>query len=203
MGKPLNLIGQRFGRLVVTEQAPNRNQKRTWVCVCDCGNVIVTTTQNLRKGDTKSCGCYKHDLTVERLTIHGETHTRLHNIWKAMRRRCCDVKYSDYKYYGERGITVCDEWKDDFLTFKEWSVANGYSSNLTLDRIDPNKAYMPLNCRWVSMKAQCNNRRNNVNYTYNGEEHTLSEWSERLKIPYHRLYMRLYNGWDFAKAISE
>lgn len=207
MAKPLNLIGERFGRLVVKEQAPNtgsgRNQKRRWVCACDCGNTIVTTTQNLRKGDTKSCGCYKHDSTIKRLTVHGDSHSRLHNIWKTMRRRCNDTNYQDCKYYGGRGISVCDEWSNSFETFREWALSNGYASDLTIDRINSDGMYSPANCRWASMKVQSNNRRNNVICILNGVSHTLSEWADITNIPYHTLYMRLYNGWTFEKAITK
>lgn len=205
MGKPLNLIGERFGRLVVVSCAGSRGEgrsaKRYWNCVCDCGNTITTTTQSLRKGDTRSCGCLKIDLTKERMTKHGDTGTHLHNVWKTMRRRCYDVNHNDYKWYGSRGVYVCDEWKDNYLAFKEWAENNGYREDLTIDRIDSDGAYSPDNCRWVSMKEQCNNRHSSIFYTFNGQTHTLAEWSEIYDIPYSRLYSRLHRGIDFSEAI--
>ena len=204
VGRPLDLTGCRFGRLVVIEQVPTSalDNKRRWLCRCDCGNTLITTTQNLRKGDTKSCGCFKHDSTVARMLKHGDTGTHLYNVWKAKRKRCYNDRNTDYKYYGGRGIRVCDELNSDFESFKRWAVSHGYSPELTIDRINSDKDYSPSNCRWITMKSQCNNRRNNITYSFNNETHTLSEWSEIADIPYHTLYMRLHNGWDFNKAIT-
>lgn len=112
---------------------------------------------------------------------HGQCGTRLYNIFRGMKKRCYNKNCKDFYKYGGRGITVCDEWKDSFQAFYDWSIANGYFDNLTIDRIDNNKGYSPDNCRWVDIKTQSNNTRKNVFLTYNGETMTLAEWGEKIK----------------------
>lgn len=208
MSVPIDLTGQRFGRLLVLSQAENRTSagdptgRRCWNCICDCGNKLTATTMDLRKGDVKSCGCYKHDATLERMTTHGESKTRLYKIWKAMRRRCYDTKVKSYDRYGGRGITVCKEWDDSYEAFRDWSLAHGYDDTLSIDRIDCDGNYEPDNCRWTTMKEQSNNRKNSRFITYNGETHTIAEWSDVTGISYHTLYMRLYNGYTIERALA-
>lgn len=208
MGAPLDLTNNKFGRLLVIEKAPNRimgngDSRRAWLCMCECGNKVVATTLDLRKGDVKSCGCLKQELDAKRRTIHGEHGTHLHNVWCAMRRRCRNENSKDYIHYGGRGIKVCSEWDKDFTCFKNWALSNGYSEELTIDRINVDGNYEPNNCRWTSMKAQSNNRSNSRFVTYNGETHTIQEWSEILNIPYNTLYMRLKNGWSVDRALNK
>lgn len=208
MGAPLDLTNQKFERLHVVERAPNRimpngDSRRAWLCRCDCGNEIVATTIDLRKGDVKSCGCIKKELDKVKLATHGDHGTHLHNVWCAMRRRCNNKKNRDFHHYGGRGINVCHEWESDYLCFKRWALSNGYSENLTIDRIDVDGDYTPANCRWVSMKEQANNRSNSRYVTYNGEVHTIQEWSEIVNIPYSTLYMRFRNGWSADEALHK
>jgi len=202
----IDLSGQRFGRLLVIQRAPENStlgKRRTqWLCRCDCGNDHIAATGDLRKGDTQSCGCLKRELDVSRNKRHGESGTKLHNIWKAMNRRCTDAKLSDYHYYGGRGIRVCNEWRDDYCTFRKWALSHGYQNGLTIDRIDTNGNYEPSNCRWVTHREQCNNRRSNRMFTHNGVSASIQQWSDRTGIPYSTLYMRLRNGWRFEDAIS-
>lgn len=113
---------------------------------------------------------------------HGMTETRLYRIWCSMKVRCYSKTNPRYKEWGGRGITMCAEWKDSFLAFYKWSVENGYNDELTIDRIDNNGNYEPSNCRWATLKEQANNTRRNHFITFNGETHTISEWSERLGI---------------------
>lgn len=206
MGKPLDLQGCRFGRLKIVSQAankimPNGDSRRAWFCECDCGNTIVVTTRDLQKGDVKSCGCLKREVDKKRNYLHGEHGSHLHNVWVAMRRRCANKKNADYHRYGGRGISVCAEWQDDYIAFRDWAISNGYSSSLTIDRIDVNGDYSPENCRWVTMKDQCNNRSNNAIICSNGISHTISEWAEIVNLPYTTLYMRFRNGWDAERAL--
>ena len=156
-----NIIGERFGRLVViAESTERRNNQLCWICRCDCGKITEPIMGgNLRSGHTKSCGCKK--------TKHGKYNTRLYQVWHGMKKRCHCKTDQAYKNYGGRGITVCDEWKNDFSSFEKWAFANGYDETAkqgecTLDRIDVNGNYEPSNCRWVDMKTQQNNRRNNI-----------------------------------------
>lgn len=161
MSKKIDLLGQRFGRLTVIEESPVRiNQQVCWICKCECGNITKPILAgNLKKGHTKSCECLR--------TKHNMHKTRLYEVWHAMKDRCYNSHKKAYKNYGGRGITVCEEWRNDFKAFHSWAIANGYDPNAkqgecTLDRIDVNGNYEPTNCQWVSMKVQQNNRRNNI-----------------------------------------
>ena len=134
---------------------------------------------------------------------HGMCNTRLYCIWKGIKQRCFDTKFKEYKYYGGRGIKVCNEWRTDFMAFYNWAMANGYKDALTIDRINVNGNYEPSNCRWICQKEQQNNRRNNRLITYNGETHTISEWAEIKNINANTLWQRLcrYN-WGIEKTLE-
>lgn len=127
-------------------------------------------------------------------TTHGETDTRLYNIWLAMKRRCDTPSLKAYPDYGGRGITVCDEWVNSYEAFRDWSIANGYDETLTIDRIDNNGNYEPENCRWVDCVAQANNRRSNVILELNGESHNITEWARILGKNPKTLYSRRQSG---------
>ena len=159
-----DLTGQRFGRLTVIERAGSNKQKRvTWCCRCDCGREHIVASSYLINGDIRSCGCSKSEQLIERNTKHGKAGTRLYTVWANMIQRCTDPKHTHYCRYGGRGITVCDEWRNDFRAFCEWATENGYDENApkgqcTLDRINNDKGYGPDNCRWVDMVTQRHNR---------------------------------------------
>lgn len=134
---------------------------------------------------------------------HGGQGTRLYRIWKSMRQRCRDPHCNRYYIYGGKGVKVCQEW-DDFACFRQWALENGYSDNLTIDRINVDGDYEPSNCRWVSNIVQQNNRSTNRRLSFMGEEHTLSEWSRLTGIRAHTIRARIeQQHWSVARALTE
>lgn len=196
-----NLIGKRFSYLTVIDVAGiNKNGKRNWVCKCDCGNVVTKVGSSLISGNTKSCGCKKNSMVSQQKTKHKHYGEKIYIIWIAMKGRCYNKKNISYKDYGERGIQVCDEWKNDFMAFYEWANKNGYIEGLSIDRVDFNGNYCPDNCRWVSKEFQQSNKRNNKYITYQGKTMTIPQWSRYLGVPYERLRGRLDRGWSIEDA---
>lgn len=214
MTKPKqNLCGQKFGRLEVICQAedyiyPNGKRRTQWKCLCDCGNTVIVEGSNLKKGNSKSCGCLNDELIATRSIKHGDRHTKLYCIWTNMKTRCNNQNSKEYDLYGGRGISVCEEWNNSYSAFKEWAIDSGYfdkvkSGNCSIDRIDVNKGYCPDNCRWATAKEQANNRQNTIYITFNNETKTLSEWATFLNIKYHTLFARIYRlGWSVEKAFT-
>ena len=120
-----------------------------------------------------------------------------------MKYRCSNPSRREYRIYGGRGIKVCDEWKE-FESFMRWAVNNGYSEELTLDRIDNDGNYTPSNCRWASRRTQALNKSTNRYITHNGQTKTITQWATENNIPYYVLKKRIdILNWDFERAISE
>ena len=134
---------------------------------------------------------------------HGERYSRLYAIWCHMKARCCNSNNHAYNLYGGRGITICDEWKNNYSAFKDWAINNGYKDNLTIDRIDVNGNYEPKNCKWATRKEQANNTRTNRYITYNNETHTLAEWSDITGIQRDVIKSRIEKGWNLDDVFSK
>ena len=134
--------------------------------------------------------------------MHRMSNTRLHQIWRGMKRRCNSTTYDGYKYYGGRGIKVCEEWRNSFQAFYDWSISNGYTDELTIDRINVNGNYEPSNCRWTTMKVQANNRTDNHVVTINGQSKTLTEWADVYGIKQDTMYHRINRGWTAERALT-
>ena len=192
MSKKLDITGQTFGRLKVIEYAgQDKNKKTKWLCKCECGNFVVCLSNNLRKGNTKSCGCLQKEKTIDASTIHGMRKNRIYNIWSLMKNRCSD---KNVKNYGGRGISVCDEWKNDFIAFCDWANKNGYADDLTIDRIDNNGNYEPSNCRWITPQEQSKNRRTNHIVICDGKKYLITEISKIIGCSRHTIARRLERG---------
>lgn len=210
--KRKDITGQKFGKLKVvsfayTKKGNGRNYHSFYNCVCECGNACVVEGAKLRNGHTQSCGCYRHERQVEANTKHKGRYTKLYVVWCNMKGRCYNPKYQRFNTYGARGITVCEEWKNDFGTFQKWAEKNGYNpeskrGECTLDRIDNNKGYSPDNCRWVTNQIQANNKSTNIFITYKGKTKTLAEWSKEIGIKPDTIKNRIKNGWSIEKTFE-
>lgn len=202
----LNLEGQRFGQLVALEHiASTKHGHAKWKCACDCGNITYVPTNKLTSGRTQSCGHTKFG--KRNGAFPARDNPRLYTVWLDIKGRCYNSNKDNFKYYGGKGITVCDEWIASFNTFCEWALANGYKESAkpgecTIDRIDPNGNYTPDNCRFVSQIVQANNTTANRYISYNGETKTLSEWARHYGIKWCTLKYRLDQGWGMDKAVN-
>lgn len=215
-----DLTGKRVGKLTALRPGINpRTGKSAWLCKCDCGNEVYVSMENFREGGQISCGCARFDIgryNIEHKTTHGassktgshsEDH-RLYSVWLGIRERCNKPSSSSYKYYGGRGIKICDEWNNSFEAFRDWAYSTGYdrvapTHACTIDRIDVNGDYCPENCRWATAKQQSNNKRNNKFFTIGSETHTMAEWCEIRNVSKRLVKDRVSRGWDIERALSE
>lgn len=195
MGKFIDITGERYGKLV----AVNPTDKRTksggviWVFKCDCGNTKISPANSVKSGLIKSCGCLCH--------THGMTGTRLFNIWVDMRQRCYNKNYPQFYLWGGKGVKVCDEWLQDFMTFYNWAIENGYANNLSIERKDSNGNYEPSNCKWATPKEQARNISTNRMVTIDGETKGLSEWLDTSPITISTFYKRKNKGMTDKEAL--
>ncbi len=199
-----DLTGQKFGRLTVIrwlEKSDRKTRQYNWLCKCDCGNEVIASANKLKTGLQVSCGCRKHENDVEfgqRNRKYIYTYKRLYSVYKAIVDRCCNPDAKQWDNYGGREITICDEWlgENGYDNFALWAMTHGYDpeadqGECTIDRKDNDGNYEPDNCRWITAKEQANNKRTNIYIEYEGEVHTMAEWSEILDIPYRFLHWRM------------
>jgi len=164
MGKLIDLTGKKFERLTVIERVGrSKDYQAVWLCICDCGTEKRVRSRDLKKGNTKSCGCLRLENFIKRSITHGHRKERLYGVWSKIKERCYNPNNKSYKRYGGRGIKMCEQWKMDYLAFREWALSNGYDKDApfgecTIDRIDNDKGYSPDNCRWVDMLTQRKNQ---------------------------------------------
>lgn len=192
MGKFQDLTGKRFGKLTVLGRVGDVGKNTAWLCKCDCGEIKNILSYNLSSGKSKSCGCVRSAKLKKYATTHGESKTRLYQIYKGMKQRCNNANNPAYDYYGGKGVSVCNEWSGDFVKFKEWAIVNGYKQGMSIDRINPNGDYCPANCRWVSLQKQQNNKLNSMFVTIDNERLTIAEWADKNKTNKQTLYSKFY-----------
>lgn len=196
-----NLAGKRFGKLVAGES--ERRQSRWYVAVtCDCGTSNHVLYQHLIGGQTKSCGCGIGEANSLRSRTHGESRrTPEWTLWNHIKQRCGNPNHSHYAYYGARGITVCQEWRDSYEVFLA-HVGRRPSAKHQLDRINNDGNYEPGNVRWATKTEQMNNRRNNHFVEWNGQRRTIAQWSQALGVPFARIRTRLKRGWSIERTLT-
>lgn len=192
MTRVKDLTGMRFGRLVVVELIGKAaNGKYQWKCKCDCGNYTIVKGNSLTTDHTKSCGCLEKETKREVNTIHGLRRHPLYKVWLNMKDRCYNPNNSHFKYYGGKGITVCNEWKDNFKLFYDWMINNGYEKGMSIDRIDNSLEYSPDNCRVIPFNKQSSNRTTNYAIIHGGVPYTVAELAKLLNVKSPTLYSRL------------
>lgn len=192
----MDLVGQKFGRLRVIGYSGESRTRSMFSCECDCGEICIVLGNRLKNGHTKSCGCYSRDIQSMVHKIHGLSNGKdqLYSIWRTIKARCSNQNTWNYNRYGGRGISICDEWKDDPKNFIEWCRKNGYKQGLSIDRKDNDGNYEPDNCKFSTPKEQARNRRNTVLHEFNGESKTIAEWAEVLGYSVNTLATRYARG---------
>lgn len=196
--------GMIFGKLMLTGKCIHGYSVE---CICECGNTIWANWDAVKRGRCKSCGCLlRANGHTETPNIkHGLTNHPIYDVFHGMRARCYNKNKERYPYYGGSGVVICPEWKDNFLAFFEWSMANGWEPGLTIDRY-PNKKgnYEPSNCRWTTDKRQRRNKNNAKMVNAFGEEKCLADWidDDRCVVSYKVALKRLRRGWDGDKTFT-
>lgn len=194
--------GEVFGRLtaikLITRDLTSNNN-HIWLFRCACGITKSIKIQQVRSGNTSSCGCIAREALIKRNTSHGLSKTSEYKTWKDMRQRCYNKNNKEYANYGARGITVCSRW-DDFSKFLE-DMGGRPSTLHTIDRIDVNLGYCPENCRWADIDTQSNNKRTTPKIKYNGKEQTISQWCREYGIDVSKVQYRIKQGMTLEKAL--
>lgn len=197
MSDQFDLIGQTFCNLTVTERSETIKKRRMWKCSCKCGGERVVAGKYLRNGDVKSCGCLRGYASTHSNCSHGEasiyTRTPEYDTWSHMKNRCLNTKNKDFKWYGGRGIKICERWLnsyEDFLSDMGRRPAGG-----TLDRKDSNGDYCKDNCRWITIQEQQRNKRSNHLITINGVTKILEDWCLDFHISRKTVHGRINLGW--------
>lgn len=186
-----DVVGNKYGSLTVVEELMRQRRSRMVLVQCDCGNRTMVDLNNLESGNTKSCGCVGRKKTSELRRTHGLSKHLLYGVLGNIRSRCTNPNVDEYKNYGARGICICKEWLNDFLSFYNWCIKNGWREGLTVERIDNDGHYEPLNCKIAPDSVQARNKRNNIYLEYNGRNMVVADWSNELGIPFTTITQRL------------
>lgn len=211
MSKSKVVFGEIYGRWTVTADLGTKMDNgtyRTLVQVrCECGEVKEQFYSVLKKGLSKSCGCLRkevcRDMRLNSEHKHDLSNHPIYQIWRGMKDRCLNPNSASYKRYGGRGITVCAEWIDDFLSFYSWALNNGWAKGLINDRRDNDKGYSPLNCRFVTPPVSARNTRRNNYIEFNGKRLVITDWATELGISTNSLKKRIYKlKWPLEKALT-
>lgn len=199
-------IGKKYNMLTVLEPVPHRykngNAAWLWRVRCDCGTEKIVRPIGIISGKNVSCGCYrKSGKIAEKNIVHGESHSRLHNIWCSMNDRC-NPNHANTGNYGKNNISVCEEWRD-YTKFAQWARANGYEEGLSIERKDVMGDYCPENCTWIPMEKQARNRTTTRWVEFQGRRMSLAEAAEIAGLPYKQVHLRLKKGWSLEDALTK
>lgn len=203
--KPLDLIGQRFGRLTVVGRDAKVGgdgvRYVVWICKCDCGGDARVMTGPIRKKNgTRSCGCLQKERTAEAKRTHCGTGTAEFRVWMHMRERCRNPNDKAFRNYGGRGICVCERWSD-FANFLA-DMGKRPSPKHSIERLDVDGHYEPGNCTWATKSQQARNTRSTTYLTIDGVTRRLVEWADEYNIPASEVHKRIYRGWNEADAVK-
>jgi hypothetical protein len=209
MGKIVKIQkGDMYGKLILTGITEFRNNVRYVEAQCECGNTYFCQYQAIKNGKTKSCGCkrietYRNAATKHGLATRGNVHP-IYNSYKGMKDRCYNPNDKRYHNYLEKNVIVCEEWLNDFESFYEWAMLNGWQRGLSIDRKENKGIYEPNNCRWTTFTIQNRNRDFNVNITAFNETKCLQEWfyDLRCSVSASTIRNRIKKGWEPELAIS-
>ena len=204
-----DLTGERFGKLTVVRRVEDHisssgNRYPQYLCQCDCGNTFVAYAQALTGGHAWQCGCETNRYLPRKEDRHGDASPdapghRLYGLWSGIKRRCYNSNFPTYPEYGGKGIEMCDDWREDYKSFKDWAIENGYDieakrGECTIDRIDFEGNYSPENCRFVSISEQNDNKSNVIHIEYQGQMYNMKQLASVLGINYTTLMYRYHNG---------
>ena len=205
-----NKEGDRIGECVFLHEVepyitPTGKKHKKALFECKCGKRFQSVISSVRLRTTKSCGCYNlENFNINRKGEKHGMHTHLlYGVWQNMKNRCYNPTMNNYKWYGEKGIEVCEEWKNSFLCFYTWAKNSGWKIGLTIDRIDIDRNYEPPNCRWATPTQQARNRSTNIVVEDNGERICLLELCERKGVNYRTVLCRIQKyHWPIDRAIN-
>jgi len=196
-----DITGMKFGRLTVKKYEGVRGVKTYWACECECGQIVSIRANSLKTGNTLSCGCYKKERDGRNIG-HKRNNLKDYYVWTSMKQRCNNSKCKAYKYYGGRGIRVCERWDKSFADFL--SDMGKRPIGMSIERINNDGNYEPNNCRWATQVEQANNTRKNILFSYKGKMVSLSELAAISGISRHKIYSRIHiSKWSVEKAIEK
>lgn len=199
MGRKIEMSGKRYGRLLVVSESHKGRGGFYWNCICDCGSETTVLGTDLRRGHTKSCGCYNREMSEVKNTKHGLNGTRISRIHQNMKARCNNPNNTHYHNYGGRGISVCEEWSS-LSSFSEWAFSSGYNDSLTIDRVNNDKGYEPSNCRWISKSEQSYNKRISPNSAtgYPGINMLNNKYVAYIGFKNEKIHIGVFDNFDVA-----
>ena len=195
----IDLTGASYGRLSVVSRSENKGNLTAWNCICECGANVSVRASDLRNGTTRSCGCLHKEVVSKNFTTHGKSKTNTYRIWASMMSRCTDINAINFKHYGGRGVSVCDEWRNFDAFYRDMGER---PQGKSIERLNNNKNYSNDNCIWASRYTQSHNKRNNRDITFNGVTMHLSQWAESLNMTTSTLWKRLNRGWSVERALT-